>query len=116
MEKCVFFLNFKKWKIIIFVFEFVGEIKELAGCDLLTISPKLLGELGSSNEPIVRKLDVNEAKKSVQEKITLDEPKFRWMLNEDRMATEKLSDGIRKFAADSIKLESLLGERICAAK
>lgn len=97
-------------------FRNTGEIKELAGCDLLTISPKLLGELGSSNDPIVRKLDVNEAKKSAQEKITIDEPKFRWMLNEDRMATEKLSDGIRKFAADSIKLESLLGERICAAK
>lgn len=88
----------------------------MAGCDLLTISPKLLGELGSSNETIIRKLDANEAKKSSEEKITIDEPKFRWMLNENRMATEKLSDGIRKFAADSMKLETLLGERICAAK
>lgn len=99
-----------------FKFFFVGEIKELAGCDLLTISPKLLGELGSSTDAIVKKLDVNEAKKSAQEKITIDEPKFRWMLNEDQMATEKLSDGIRKFAADAGKLETLLGERIRAAQ
>lgn len=99
-----------------FRFPTPGEIKELAGCDLLTISPKLLGELGSSNDAIVQKLDVNTAKKSAVEKITIDEPKFRWMLNEDRMATEKLSDGIRKFAVDSGKLEVLLGERICAAK
>ena len=85
-----------------------GEVLALAGCDLLTISPKLLGELEAITTPISKMLDKDIAIKSSLEKITLNESKFRWMLNEDQMATDKLSDGIRKFAADSIKLENLL--------
>lgn len=86
----------------------VGEIKALAGCDLLTISPKLLGELGDSTDTVTRQLDVAAAKREAIDKIAMDEPTFRWMLNEDQMATDKLSDGIRKFAADSRKLETIL--------
>lgn len=89
-------------------FRNVGEVTELAGCDLLTISPKLLGELGNSTAPIVRKLDPVEAKNTDLEKISLDEASFRWLMNEDQMATDKLSDGIRKFAVDGRKLEKLL--------
>jgi len=99
-------------------FRNVGEIKALAGCDLLTISPKLLGELEASNDSLPIKLSVETALKSPLEKIEIDEPIFRRMLNEDQMATDKLSDGIRKFAADSIKLEETLKPllRSCAAK
>lgn len=89
-------------------FRNVGEIRALAGCDLLTISPKLLGELGASAEAVPKKLDATAAKKAPLEKITIDEARFRWMLNEDQMASDKLSDGIRKFAADSRKLETML--------
>jgi len=93
-------------------FRNIGEIKALAGCDLLTISPKLLEELDSSNEPVHEMLSEKSAKKSDQEKITLNEAAFRWQLNEDQMATDKLSDGIRKFAEDSRKLEKLLQDLI----
>jgi len=89
-------------------FRNTGEVTALAGCDLLTISPKLLADLGNSTAPIVRALDPNEAKQLQLEKVTLDEAKFRWLLNEDQMATDKLSDGIRKFAVDARKLEKLL--------
>ncbi|XP_046626325.1 transaldolase isoform X1 [Neodiprion virginianus] len=95
-------------------FRNVGEIKELAGCDYLTISPKLLDELEKSTEPVKQALNVAAAKKSDLEKITLDEAKFRWLLNEDQMATDKLSDGIRKFAVDMCKLEKLLQEKLQA--
>jgi transaldolase len=89
-----------------------GEIQALAGCDLLTISPSLLEELESSQEPIYEILSESSAKKLDIEKSDkpLDEKTFRWQLNEDQMATEKLSDGIRKFAADGIKLEMMLYE------
>lgn len=93
-------------------FRNVGEIKELSGCDLLTISPALLKELDSSNEKISVKLTVDAARNSKIAKIEMNEKIFRWLLNEDQMATEKLSEGIRNFAADSKKLESLLRERI----
>ncbi|XP_054264818.1 transaldolase-like [Macrosteles quadrilineatus] len=93
-------------------FRNIGEIKALAGCDLLTISPKLLEELDNSNEPVKEMLSEKIAKKSDQEKITLNEAAFRWQLNEDQMATDKLSDGIRKFAEDSRKLEKLLQDLI----
>lgn len=82
-----------------------GEILELAGCDLLTIAPKFLKELSETEGSVDKKLDAEKAKSSSHEKIHVDEKTFRWMLNEDAMATEKLSEGIRKFAADSIKLE-----------
>lgn len=95
-------------------FRNVGEIKALAGCDLLTISPKLLSDLEQSNDVIEHKLSVANAKNSNIEKISLNEAQFRWMLNEDQMATEKLSDGIRKFAVDARKLESLLTDVIKA--
>lgn len=93
-------------------FRNTGEIKELAGCDLLTISPKLLEELEKSNEPIQKLLTTEVAKKCDIQKISLNEAEFRWFLNENQMATEKLSEGIRKFAVDVRKLEKLLQEKI----
>jgi len=93
-------------------FRNTGEIRELAGCDLLTISPSLLKELDSSNEKISVKLSPDSAMNSKIAKIEMNEQIFRWMMNEDQMATEKLSEGIRNFAADSRKLEVLLKERI----
>jgi len=93
-------------------FRNVGEIKEMAGCDLLTISPALLKEIDASNEKISVKLTVDAARNTKMSKIDMNEKVFRWMLNEDQMATEKLSEGIRNFAADSRKLEALLKERI----
>lgn len=90
------------------LYKFAEEIKALCGCDLLTISPKLLEELASSTEAVPVKLCEETALKSNEEKIELDEAKFRWMLNEDVMANDKLADGIRKFAADGAKLESLI--------
>ncbi|MDX6766801.1 MAG: transaldolase [Candidatus Methylacidiphilales bacterium] len=91
-------------------FRNIGEIQELAGCDLLTISPNLLQELKDSQEPLARKLSADAAKASAAEKISLDEKAFRWMMNEDAMATEKLSEGIRGFAVDSVKLEKMIQE------
>lgn len=93
-------------------FRNVGEIKELAGCDLLTISPALLKELDASNDKISVKLTPDAARNSKIAKIEMNEQIFRWLLNEDQMATEKLSEGIRNFAADSQKLEVMLKERI----
>ena len=89
-----------------------GEITELAGCDLLTISPSLLGELASSTEALPRKLDVSAAKSSAYEKISLDEKTFRFDQNEDAMATEKTAEGIRKFSADIVKLEQMIAAKI----
>lgn len=85
-----------------------GEILELAGCDLLTISPTLLGELATSTDPVERKLEPAAARKAKVKRVSFDEKSFRWALNEDQMATEKLSDGIRQFAADVLKLEALI--------
>ena len=89
-----------------------GEITELAGCDLLTISPSLLGELANSTDPLPKKLDVKAAQSSKWEKVTLDEKTFRFQLNEDAMATEKTAEGIRKFSADIVKLEQLIAAKI----
>ena len=86
-------------------FRNVAEILELAGCDLLTISPNLLEEMQKTPGTVARKLDATAARSGALEKITLDEKAFRWAHNEDQMATEKLSDGIRVFAADTVKLE-----------
>lgn len=82
------------------------EILELAGCDLLTISPQLLDELAKAEGNVPRKLDPSTAAGVDVKKISLDEKTFRLMLNENAMATEKLSEGIRKFAEDAIKLET----------
>ncbi|GHE84407.1 transaldolase [Thalassotalea profundi] len=84
------------------------EILELAGCDRLTISPQLLDELASSNEEVVRKLTPEQSELAATPK--LDEADFRWAMNEDAMATEKLAEGIRNFAIDQVKLEQQLGE------
>lgn len=89
-----------------------GEVLELAGCDLLTISPQLLGELKNSSEPVERKMSPEIAKQSKIERLPLDEKKFRWLLNENAMATEKLSEGIRIFNADANKLEQYIAERL----
>lgn len=95
-------------------FRNVGEIQQLAGCDLLTISPKLLEELEKSTDAIKKVLNQDAAKKCDLEKISLNESEFRWLMNEDQMATDKLSDGIRKFAVDMRKLEKLLQDKIQA--
>ncbi|MHB9055732.1 MAG: transaldolase [Paludibacteraceae bacterium] len=86
-------------------FRNIGEICELAGSDLLTISPSLLQELEQTEGKLEKKLDVEAAKKMDIEKINMDEKTFRWMMNEDAMATEKLAEGIRNFTKDLVKLE-----------
>ena len=88
------------------------EILELAGCDLLTISPKLLAELQNLEGPLKRKLNPETAQKTTADQITLDEKFFRWHLNENPMATEKLSEGIRLFAKDSLKLRKMIEQKI----
>ena len=88
-----------------------GEITELAGCDLLTISPALLGELKASTEPLTRKLDPARAKAADLKKVSFDEKGFRLAFNEDAMATEKTAEGIRVFAADIVKLEQLINQK-----
>ena len=89
-----------------------GEILELAGCDLLTISPQLLGELKANSEPLERKLDPVIARNSKIEKLHINEKNFRWLFNEDAMATEKLSEGIRIFHADALKLKKYIAEHL----
>jgi len=89
-----------------------GEILELAGCDLLTISPQLLKELKDSTEPVVRKLEPTVARTSKLEKLQLDEKRFRWLFNENAMATEKLAEGIRLFNADALKLENYIAAKL----
>jgi len=93
-------------------FRNVGQVRALAGCDFLTISPALLGELQDSTEKVVQHLSAEEAKKCPVEKINLDEKTFRWLHNEDAMATDKLADGIRKFNADARKLENMLRQKL----
>lgn len=85
-----------------------GQITELTGCDLLTISPGLLEELQNDETPLSPTLTAETAAASDQEKITLDEKGFRFLFNEDAMATEKTAEGIRKFSADIVKLENLI--------
>lgn len=91
-------------------FRNIGEITELAGCDLLTISPELLGELQEAKGELERKLAPEKAKAEKIEKIHLDEKTFRWMHNEDAMATEQLADGIRRFHADAVKLKEFISK------
>src|SRR5919108_4071998 len=93
-------------------FRNTGQIIELAGCDLLTISPELMEELSKSTEPVERKLSPEKAKAAKIERLELDEKKFRWLLNDNAMATEKLAEGIRKFAADVVKLEKFVASKI----
>lgn len=93
-------------------FRNVSQILELAGCDALTISPELMKELSDSHEPVERKLDPEKTKGAKIDKLELDEKKFRWLLNENAMATEKTSEGIRKFAADIVKLEKVVAGKL----
>jgi len=93
-------------------FRNVGEILELAGCDLLTISPNLLAELKKSTAPVERKLNPEMAKTSNIARLELDEKKFRFLINDDAMATEKTAEGIRVFAADTVKLEKYISEKL----
>ncbi len=93
-------------------FRNTGQILELAGCDCLTISPELMKELSESCQPVERKLSPEKAKAANVEKLELDEKKFRWLLNENAMATEKLAEGIRKFAVDVVKLEKLVAGKL----
>jgi transaldolase len=90
-------------------FRNTGEITELAGCDRLTISPALLEQLAKSTSPVPVKLSPSaSAAECLEERCHFDEKAFRWAMNEDAMATEKLSEGIRNFAVDIRKLEDLL--------
>src|SRR5207237_2562935 len=93
-------------------FRKTGQILALAGCDLLTIAPDLLEELSKTEGETTRKLFPNMP---AEEKITLDEKTFRWMHNEDAMATDKLAEGIRRFDADARKLEKLIVSLAAAA-
>jgi transaldolase len=93
-------------------FRNVSQITELAGCDLLTISPDLLAKLAESEEPLTRKLDPAKAKDSDIERLPVDEKSFRFLVNEDAMATEKTAEGIRKFAADIVKLEKFIAAKL----
>ena len=93
-------------------FRNVGQILELAGCDCLTISPELMQELAKSNEPVERKLSPEKAKAAKIEKLEMDEKKFRWLLNDNAMAYEKTGEGIRKFAADIVKLEKFVASKL----
>ena len=89
-----------------------GEITELAGCDLLTISPGLLAELQSSTDSIERKISPETAQKMDIDRIEITEKSFRWLFSEDAMATDKTAEGIRKFAVDIRKLEAMIQEKL----
>jgi transaldolase len=89
-------------------FRNIGQITALAGCDLLTISPDLLAALATNEAPLVQALDAEKAKSMDLERLSFDEAGFRFALNEDAMATEKLAEGIRAFCVDAVKLEQLM--------
>jgi transaldolase len=91
-------------------FRNVGQILALAGCDLLTISPELLAQLQASDAPVTRHLDPEAAQRATLKAVSYNEASFRYALNEDAMATEKLAEGIRAFAADAAKLDALIQE------
>ncbi|MCH9608945.1 MAG: Transaldolase B [Chlamydiales bacterium] len=93
-------------------FRNVDEIVQLAGCDLLTIAPKYLETLSSEEGTLEQKLDAKKAVSLDLEKLTIDEKRFRYLFNEDAMATEKLAEGIRKFAVDTVKLEKAISEKL----
>lgn len=97
-------------------FRNAGEIIELAGCDKLTIAPQLLRELSKMNLIIDKKLSEEEAKKaSLTREKELTEKAFRWLMNEDTMATEKLSEGIRRFGKDTEECEKLIKDKILSS-
>jgi transaldolase len=92
-------------------FRNVGQIRALAGCDLLTISPELMAQLQASDAPLPRALDPEVARRAAVHAVTYSETGFRYALNEDAMATEKLAEGIRIFAADTARLDRLIEGR-----
>jgi len=96
-------------------FRNLGQIEALAGCDSLTIAPSLLETLAKDTGPLVRKLDPATAAKDAPARMYLDEKSFRFMLNEDAMATEKLADGIRIFSRDMQALRELVSKRLAMA-
>lgn len=102
----------KRWgyktEILAASFRNISEIIHLAGCDRVTISPQLLEELTSSDHPIEKMLSVEHAQDKGKEKLELDEKSFRYLLNKDPMAHDLLADGIRRFAADTEKLENII--------
>ena len=89
-------------------FRNIGQIRALAGCDLLTISPELLAQLAACDEPLALQLDADAARTMNLPALNFDEASFRFALNQDAMATDKLAEGIRAFVADAIKLEQLM--------
>lgn len=89
-------------------FRNIGQIQALAGCDLLTIAPELLAQLAATNTSLTRALDPTNAKRHPQERVLYEQATFRFALNEDAMATEKLAEGIRAFTVDTLKLETLM--------
>jgi transaldolase len=89
-----------------------GQILELAGCDCLTISPELMEELSKSTNAVEHKLTPEKARAAKVDTLELDEKKFRWLLNENAMATEKTAEGIRKFAVDVVKLEKFVASKL----
>jgi transaldolase len=93
-------------------FRNVAQILELIGCDLLTISPELMKELSESHQPVERKLSADQPRSAEVKRLELDEKKFRYLLNENAMATEKTAEGIRKFVADMGKLEKVVAGKI----
>ena len=93
-------------------FRKVDQVVRLAGCDLLTISPDLLAQMEKARGEVTRSLTIESARASAEEKIHLDEKTFRWMHNEDAMASDKLSEGIRKFNADTRKLEQFARTKV----
>jgi transaldolase len=93
-------------------FRNISQILELAGCDLLTISPDLLEKLSESEGPVERKLAPEKAKSADIERLELDEKKFRYLFNDNAMAYEKTGEGIRKFAADIVKLEKFVAGKL----
>ena len=92
-------------------FRNVGEILALAGCDLLTIAPKFLDALAASDEQLTRRLSRENAQSLSIERVVMNEAQFRWMMNEDAMATEKLAEGIRNFSRDLEKLEAFVAQK-----
>jgi transaldolase len=93
-------------------FRNIGQIRSLAGCDLLTISPELLAQLQQSTDAVPRQLDANTAKAMTVERVRFDEKHFRFDLNEDAMASDKLAEGIRAFVADAKKLEQIVAQTV----
>lgn len=93
-------------------FRSTGEILELAGCDLLTISPDLLEQLILTTDAVEAKLTPEKAKASDLERVSFDEKTFRFEMNEDAMATEKMAEAIRRFTVDTLKLEKIVESKL----